>query len=81
MKKLLEFVEDRKGKLSSRKLAFLLWCLSILVAWIWLSYLKNEMQDLPPEIKWIIGALGGAYISGNYIENKRDNEEKSDQSH
>lgn len=79
MKRLLEFLEDGRGKLSSRKFAFLLWCMAVLVAWVWFSCLNSEMQNPPPEIKWIIGSLGGAYIGGNYIEKrKKNNEEKRD---
>lgn len=68
--KLIQLIQDCNGKPSSRKLVFLLWCISVLIIWIWLSYIKNEMQNLPEEIKWIIGALGGTYIGGNYLEKK-----------
>jgi hypothetical protein len=77
-----DIIKDDSGKLSARKLMFLVWCFFVLVVWIYLSWTKAQMQDLPPEIKWIIGLLAGTYISGNYIEKNSpsekivDNEQK-----
>lgn len=63
-----DIIRDENGKLSARKLMFLVWTFFVLVAWLYLTYVKSEMQNLPSEIKWIIGLLAGTYIGGNYIE-------------
>lgn len=72
MKRISQLIEDKTGKLSSRKFAFIMWCGAVLTIWTWLSIEKREILNLPTEIKWIIGALGGTYIGGNYIEKKNE---------
>lgn len=65
-----DLIRDCNGKLSTRKLMFLVWTFFVLVIWLWLSYTKNEIQSLPDSIQWIIGILGGTYLGGNYLEKK-----------
>lgn len=66
-----DIIRDSNGKFSVRKTIFLLWGFTTLLIWLWLSYIKNELQPLPDSIQWIFGILGGTYIGGNYLEKKK----------
>jgi uncharacterized PurR-regulated membrane protein YhhQ (DUF165 family) len=68
-----DIIRDESGKLSARKVVFLVWMVAILVIWCYLSWIKSEMQNFPSEVKWLVGILSGTYIGGNYIEKNPKN--------
>lgn len=72
-----DIIRDSNGKLSARKTMFLLWTFAVLTMWLWVSYVHNQLEEIPESIKWIFGILGGTYLGGNYLEKKNESTDKT----
>lgn len=66
--KLLEFVQDKSGKLSTSRLSFLLWSTGALIIWIYLTYHNRAMADVPEGVRWILGLLIGNRVGQKYLD-------------
>lgn len=73
MQKLLELISDRKGKLSTSRLGFLVWCLGTFGLFVYLTYIDSKMPELPSSIQWILGILAANRFRENYLSNKGSN--------
>ena len=45
MNKLIELISDKKGKLSTSRLSFLIWSVGLFFVLIYLTYVNNKIPD------------------------------------
>lgn len=64
MKRLLEFLEEPQGGLSSCRLTLMLWTLGVLTCWVVVSIQKQALQPLDESVTTLTGIL----ISGKVVQ-------------
>ncbi len=67
----LEFFQESNGRLSSTRLAFLLWAIGVLVTWMFDSMItSHELQEIPPSIITLMGILMTGKVVQKTVEHK-----------
>jgi hypothetical protein len=66
--KLQSFLEDNSGGFSSTRLAFLLWAVGALVAWLVVSIRAESLQSLDNSVIAIIGILMTGKVAQRFGE-------------
>jgi hypothetical protein len=57
MNKVVQFLQEKNGDFSSTRLAFLLWIIGTLIAWVWVSVTQGTLQPIDETVVTIIGIL------------------------
>jgi len=60
----MSILNNKHGKTSSMRTAMLLWTVAILVGWVWVSYVRSELQAIPESVIGLLGLL----ISGKVVQ-------------
>lgn len=68
--KILELIQDRKGKLSATKLSFLTGTFVFLSGWIYICIKTGVIQEVPTSISTFIGIIGANQLGQSYLKNK-----------
>jgi hypothetical protein len=68
--RLLQFLQEDNGNLSSTRLLFLSWGFVVLFSWSYLSIAKNAIQPVDSSVAAILGSLGVTKIVQKFTEEK-----------
>ena len=66
---LSQFLEDNDGGFSATRLAFLLWTICVLIAWLYLSITGGELKGIPQDVVAIVGVLTTGKVIQRFGEN------------
>lgn len=64
-----QFLEDNAGGFSATRLAFLLWTICVLGAWLFISVSERKFQPITPDVVTILGILTTGKVVQRYSEN------------
>lgn len=67
--KIIELIEDRRGRLSHYKLCFLLAAFVFLAGWGWCCYSSKQMVAIPKECSAFLLVLGSAQLGRTWMQN------------
>lgn len=67
--KLIQFVQDDTGALSSMRLLFLLWGLGTFGVWLWISIHTGALVALPWSVTGFISSLTAGKVLQSFTEN------------
>lgn len=73
MKRLLELIADRSGKLSAYKLAFIVGAFAMLYCIMENSLHTQKLADIPQTWIYFLGVLGGSQLTATMLKNKEGN--------
>lgn len=73
--KFSEFFQDPNGSLSSTRLAFLLWSIGVLAAWLYVSIKVAALQPLDESIIMIMGVFMTGKVAQRFTESKPEKPE------
>lgn len=68
--KILELIEDRKGKLSAIKLSFLAGAFIFLIGWLYVCIKDAKVEEMPNSLALFLGVLGANQLGQTYLKNK-----------
>jgi len=68
LNKLIEFLQDPGGNISSNRLAFLLWTLGVLVTWIIVSISSKSLQPVDSSVAAVLGILMTGKVAQKFGE-------------
>jgi hypothetical protein len=66
--KLQEFFQGKSGKLSATRLAFILWSVGILFAWLYISIAKKELQPIDSSMVMTLGVFMTGKVTQSFVE-------------
>lgn len=66
----LQFFQESNGRLSSTRLAFLLWAIGVLVTWMSNSLTTGELHPIPESIIALMGILMTGKVVQKTVEEK-----------
>ncbi|MEZ4865985.1 MAG: hypothetical protein R3C14_32015 [Caldilineaceae bacterium] len=73
----LQFLQDEKGIFSSTRLAFLLWTIGVLVAWLTGSFHEMKLLPIDNSVIRIISAFMTGKVVQKYAEKSADESDES----
>jgi hypothetical protein len=68
--KILELIQDRRGKLSPYKLSFLFGAFIFTSVWAYSAIWTRTVPEIPNSIALFMGVLGGTQLGRSFIQNK-----------
>lgn len=66
--KLLEFLQEDNGVMSSTRLALLLWVVGVLAAWLVMSIRAGSLQAIDSSIQTVLGILVTGKVTQKFGE-------------
>lgn len=71
--RILELLEDRKGKLSPYKLSFLLGAVIFIGGWLSVTILNHNLPEIPNSVSLFLGVLASGQLGSSFLANKNSN--------
>ena len=74
MNVLLEFFKDETNQLSSTRLVFIIWALSVLFVWVLSCVFSSpmELKEIPVSIQTLIGVLMIGKVAQKHLEKDKN---------
>lgn len=68
MQRLAEFLQDPDGRLSSNRIIYIAWSLSVLIVWTGASIYQGALAEIPTSVASVLGVLTGAKVLQRFGE-------------